>query len=207
MFHADSTTRLDHRISFLTAMVLGAFLMVFPVLPSACSDDSQGGQDAQVDATVYQDATPRVDADLSMFKHPAEVLRIIDGDTIVVYYNDLSQKIRFKGVNCPELHPDPPEPCAQDAEEATRYYAPPLTYVGLEFDDERCSQPNPPAECTGTYDRLLAYIKTAKGADLGATLISSGLAEVYEPATFARKSDYEALQTKAKNEGLCMWSK
>ncbi|MCD6498301.1 MAG: thermonuclease family protein [Deltaproteobacteria bacterium] len=205
MLHADPTAS-KNPVPLRTAILPAALLIAFGLLVGACSDDSQGSQDAQVDATVYQDAAPRVDADLSMFKHPAEVLRIIDGDTIVVLYHDISQKIRLKGVNCPELHPDPPEPCAQDAEEATRYYTPPLTYIGLEFDDEQCAQPNPPTECTGTYDRLLAYIKTAKGADLGATLISSGLAEVYEPATFARKSQYEALQTKAKDEGLCMWA-
>ena len=160
-------------------------------------------RDAEVDARVVD---VEVDADpKAQFEHPAEVLRVIDGDTIVVYFNGVSQKIRFKGVNAPEMEPTP-EPCATEARDTTAYYAPLRSWIGLEFDDEPCASPDPPDGCRDIYGRLLAYIRTASGADLGAILLSSGLARVYEAADFSRKAEYEALQAEAQRSGLCIWS-
>ncbi len=167
-------------------------------------DGDDAGLDADIDASVA-DAEPEVDADVSMFDHPAKVIHVADGDTITVLFNGVEQRIRFLGVNTPEMSPTP-QPCAVEAKDMTAYYAKPSTYVGLEFDDERCANPNPPDGCTGYYGRLLAYIRTRDGGDLGAILLASGLAEVYEPADFARKADYEAIQTQAQQSGLCMWT-
>jgi endonuclease YncB( thermonuclease family) len=33
---------------------------------------------------------------------PAKVIRVVDGDTIVVSFNKKEEKVRFIGVNCPE---------------------------------------------------------------------------------------------------------
>ncbi len=183
---------------------LGILLLPVAVFLGACGPsspppDSDGGLEARV-ADARRDVDPS-----EVFDHPAEVLRVVDGDTIYVFYRGMSLKVRLKGVNTPELEPTP-EPCSEEARDMTAYYAPPRGWVGLEFDDDRCAGSSPPADCFDLYDRLLAYIRTTSGADLGALLLSSGLARVYEAANFSRKAEYEALQAEAQRNGLCIWS-
>ncbi len=187
----------------LLALVFG-MSAVWACGPEDGGGDSDAAVDAGIDAAEV-DAAPEVDADVSMFDHPAKVTHVADGDTITVIFNGVEQRIRFLGVNAPEMHPTP-EPCAVDASNMTAHYAKPATYVGLEFDDERCAQPTPPETCFGYYGRLLAYIRTKDGGDLGAMLLASGLAEVYEAADFSRKASYESIQAQAQESGLCMWS-
>jgi endonuclease YncB( thermonuclease family) len=168
-----------------------------------CSDnDGQPALDATVDS-ASPDA--EIDADLSQFDFPVKVLQIIDGDTLVVQHHGVSVHIRVAGINCPEVSPEP-EPYGLEAEEFTRYNAPSLSWVGLEFDDPACGAENPPAACLDYYDRLLAYIRTQDGDDLGYLLLANGLAQVYMQADFDRKPEYIEAEDYAKNLGVGIWS-
>ena len=83
---------------FFLVMVFALAVGLFSV---DCSDDSGGGP---ADAAV--DAAPPVDADLSQFDHPARVLQVYDGDTLLVSFNGESIKIRVVGINTPEVSPE-----------------------------------------------------------------------------------------------------
>ena len=168
-----------------------------------CSDD--GGIDPKDGAVDAAEPDAKIDADLSQFDYPVQVLHIIDGDTVVVRHHGESVTIRVAGIDCPEVSPEP-EPYGPEAEEFTRYNAPSLSWVGLEFDDPACAGESPPAACLDYYDRLLAYIRTADGDDLGYILLANGLAEVYMSADFDRKSDYIDAEDYAKNLGVGIWS-
>jgi endonuclease YncB( thermonuclease family) len=176
---------------FACALVLAGGLIV------GCPGPAPATPDAAVDAAV--DAAP------DPFDHPARVLRVIDGDTIEVEFQSATLRVRFWGVDTPELGP-PAEPWADEARLMTLQNATPATTIGLEFDDEACGTVPFPSTCFDLYDRMLAYVRTAQGYDLNAMLLAGGLATVYEPATFDRKASYLALQAEAQAEGLGLWS-
>ncbi len=167
----------------------------------SCSGGGNGveGQDASVDAELA------VDADLSMFDHPARVLQVIDGDTIRVSFHGEITTIRFIGVDAPELTPEP-EPFGREAENYVRHHVPILSWIGLEFDDEACSEAVRPEHCNDVYDRLLAYIRTSRDEDLGLMLLAVGLARVYTYGDFGRKDEYIEMENYARNLGVGIWS-
>lgn len=169
---------------------------------SGCGSSSENGQ---TDAEVQRDAAVRPDADISQFDFPVKVSRIIDGDTITVVLNGGTMDVRFIGVDTPELFTDPAEPFAQEAKDFTAYFAPVGEWVGLEFDDPSCASQTPPASCYDLYDRLLAYIRVYGGGDLGAMLLSSGLARVYTGSDYSRRAEYTQLEAEARSEGLGIW--
>ena len=138
--------------------------------------------------------------------HPAKVREIIDGDTILVLYNGVEQKVRFKGINCPETH-GTVEPFGPEATAFTSEHLTVNGWVGLEFDDDRCAQSSPPSnlDCTDIYDRILAYIRTEENQDLNAQLLVNGLAEVYN-TDFNRKTYYLQLQNQAQEAHVGIWS-
>jgi len=189
--------------NFLSRGFVLIFVSIFAVwtISSGCSDD--GGVIDEPDSAV--DAAPRIDADLSQFDFPARVLSIIDGDTIRVSFYGETETIRFIGVDAPELTPQP-EPYGPEAEQYTRDKLPVLSYIGLEFDDDACGGAQRPAHCYDVYDRLLAYIRTEKGDDLGILLLSTGLARLYTYGDFGRKPEYEETEQYAKNLGVGIWS-
>ncbi|PKM52170.1 MAG: hypothetical protein CVV02_02035 [Firmicutes bacterium HGW-Firmicutes-7] len=77
----------------------------------------------------------------------AEVLRIIDGDTIEVFVNGFNQQVRFIGVDCPELN-------TQGGKEAKSFTSDHLlgSIIYLEKDIEDQDK----------YNRLLRYVWTSK---------------------------------------------
>lgn len=122
---------------------------------------------------------------------PAELVRVIDGDTIVVDDGGEEQRVRFLGIDTPEIaHEDgeTSEPCGEEAREMTEE----LTAGG---DLELRSDDGQPAE--DRYGRRLAYVEV-DGKDLSAELLQAGLAEIYHAADdIARFDDYEELYSQA----------
>lgn len=122
---------------------------------------------------------------------PVELVRVIDGDTIVVDDGGEEQRVRFLGIDTPEIaHEDgeTSEPCGEEARAMTEE----LTAAG---DLELRSDDGQPAE--DRYGRRLAYVE-AGGKDLSAELLQAGLAEIYRAADdIARFGEYEELYSQA----------
>jgi micrococcal nuclease len=201
MFKNSFFEKMIGNTSYRGFVLIFVSIFTFCSISSGCSDD--GGEVFEPDSAV--DAAPRIDADLSQFDFPARVLSIIDGDTIRVSFHGETETIRFIGVDAPELTPQP-EPYGPEAEQYTRDKLPVLSYIGLEFDDDACGGAQRPAHCYDVYDRLLAYIRTEKGDDLGILLLSTGLARLYTYGDFGRKPEYEETEQYAKNLGVGIWS-
>lgn len=96
-----------------------------------------------------------------------QVVRIIDGDTLVINFDSVDQTVRLLNVDTPETkHPDKPVECL--GLEATVFLEdllPPGTQVGLDFDIERQDQ----------YDRTLAAVFTQDGTLVNAEIARQGL--------------------------------
>lgn len=123
-----------------------------------------------------------------------KVLRVVDGDTIVV---ERFGHVRYIGVDTPETkHPRKPvQRYGQEATAANRELVLGRT-VALEFDVQRQDR----------YGRTLAYVYVDR-TFVNAALIESGYAQV---ATFPPNVRYvqlfRSLQAKARVAGTGLWS-
>ncbi|WP_162149371.1 thermonuclease family protein, partial [Arthrobacter sp. Br18] len=103
------------------------------------------------------------------------VVRVIDGDTLVINFDCVDQRVRLLNVDTPETkHPDKPVECL--GPEATTFLenlTPAGTRVGLDFDVER----------TDRFDRVLAAVFLEDRTLVNAEVARSGLGVpvVFEP--------------------------
>ena len=120
------------------------------------------------------------------------VTRVIDGDTIEVNIDSAIYKVRYIGIDTPELDDKRPEFCAL-AQEATRYNRQLVEgkTVRLEKDTSE----------TDKYERLLRYVYV-DDIFVNAELVKQGLAwaKAYEPDTkyqdILEKAEAEARQAR-----------
>jgi len=105
-------------------------------------------------------------------KHLFPVLRIIDGDTIVVDVDGVSEKIRLIGVNTPETV-DPRKKVECFGKEAARFVVDTLseTSVSLEADVSQGERDR--------YGRLLRYAFLSDGTLLNKIIIAEGYGYEY----------------------------
>ncbi len=125
------------------------------------------------------------------------VTRVIDGDTIEIDINGTIYKVRYIGLDAPELDDERPEFCAL-AQEATRYNRQLVEgkTVRLEKDISE----------TDRYGRLLRYVYV-DDIFVNAELVEQGLAwaKVYEPDP--KYQDYlEELEMEAEQAGKGIWA-
>ena len=114
------------------------------------------------------------------------VVRVVDGDTVILRMNRRPHRVRLIGVDAPEtwLHRD----CfGMDATRALRRLLPPGSPVRTATD----------AETRDPYGRLLLYLWTTRGVFVNATLIHDGFARtmVIPPNTSRTTALQEAERT------------
>lgn len=143
------------------------------------------------------------------FAHPAQVLTVVDGDTIEVSYRGQDERLRLKGIDTPEMarNDRPAEPFAVDAKNHVAGRV--GRELGLEFDPLCGSSPMDSPHCRDHYGRLLCYLRLADGSDLNEEIVRLGLARVYRVADerFNRQFRYEEAEAAARREGLGIWSR
>lgn len=121
---------------------------------------------------------------------PADVMRIVDGDTLVVSLGGAEQTVRLIGVDAPEAG----ECSAGRAAERLAELAP--GRVRMETDQERRDR----------HGRLLAYL-WADGVLVNEALAAEGLAlaRAYPPNT-ARQAALRTAEGAARRAGLGLWA-
>lgn len=131
---------------------------------------------------------------------PVEIVRIVDGDTLIVEFNNgVEERVRLLLVDTPEsVHPNKPvEPLGIEASEFAKESMPPGETVYLEMDkDER-----------DRYDRLLAYV-WIDDVLFNEELIENGFARVayvYPPNTRHVDRFYDA-EDRAKQKKAGIWN-
>lgn len=122
----------------------------------------------------------------------ATVLRVIDGDTIVLADG---QRVRYIGIDTPELGP-PEEYYAREATSANRQLVEGKE-VALEKDTSE----------TDRFGRLLRYVYV-DGTFVNAELVWQGYAEaVAHPPDIEYQSCLKTLERKARGAGRGIWSR
>lgn len=129
-------------------------------------------------------------------KEAAVVLRVIDGDTLLI---DRNRRVRLLGVDTPETkHPDlPPEPYGAEATQFTARLVEGKR-VQLVFDKERFDD----------YHRILAFVYLDDGTFLNEELVRAGLAtaEPQYPFRGDIKKQLIAAEDLAKSMGIGIWT-
>jgi micrococcal nuclease len=128
-----------------------------------------------------------------------KVLRVVDGDTIVVSPNE---RVRLIGVDTPETaHPVKAVQCfGREAKEFTRRMADGQT-VRLVLD-----QSNAVRRHRDKYGRILAYVYLEDGTQLNADLIRRGYAHAYTRFPFRYIVEFRALEREARRQEVGLWS-
>lgn len=104
---------------------------------------------------------------------PCKVVRVVDGDTIIVHYDGEDVRVRLIGIDTPEsVHPDPNKniPEGTTASDYTKSLLDGQS-VYLAFDKQKYDR----------YNRVLAYVYLMDSTFLNAHLLEVGMANV---ATF-----------------------
>lgn len=128
----------------------------------------------------------------------ARVLRIHDGDTIVVRTSAREETVRLLGVDCPEIaHPQQVvEHFGPQATAFTRSLVEGTT-VELRID--------PLADRRDKYGRLLRYVTLEDGRTLNALLIEEGYCRVIEWFPFEEREAFTRLQAAARRAARGLW--
>jgi len=126
-----------------------------------------------------------------------KVIRIVDGDTIVVNIDSKDEKVRLIGVDTPEtVKPD--TPVQKYGKEASAFTKKMLIgkKVKLEFDVQHRDK----------YARFLAYVYLDDGRMFNKILIEEGYAQVMTvPPNIKYQQDFIRLQRKAKENKKGLW--
>jgi len=124
------------------------------------------------------------------------VTRVVDGDTLEVSAGAREETVRLLGVDTPELHrPGTPVECG------ARAAAQALEELSAGREVELVTDPTQDAR--DRYGRLLAYVDTDAGTDLGEAMVRRGWAEVYVfERPFRRVGRYRAAARGAGSRGV-----
>lgn len=129
----------------------------------------------------------------------ATVVRVVDGDTLVVDLGGREATVRLIGIDTPEtVDRDAPVECyGPEASARLRELLPPGTAVRLVRD----------VEPRDVYDRLLAYVHRASdGLVVNVSLVADGFAaERHLPPNTALRPDIERAEQAARSAGLGLW--
>ena len=129
-----------------------------------------------------------------------EVVRVVDGDTIVVRMSAGEERVRLIGVDTPEsVDPRRPVECfGKEASARTAALLPPGTLVRLERD----------VEPRDRYGRLLAYVyRHADGLFVNAELLRQGYAQLLTiPPNIAHTDEFTAIARQAREGAQGLWA-
>lgn len=132
----------------------------------------------------------------------AQVIRVIDGDTIEVQLpSDVRAKVRLVGLDAPELNSTNTRPPECQAEIAREHL------LNLLAGKTVTLEPDVAQADTDRYGRLLRFISVG-GADIGAQMISAGLAKEYQYSKLPhwRVREYQEAQQQAQTAAIGIWN-
>ena len=129
----------------------------------------------------------------------AVVVRVVDGDTIVVQVEGTSQTVRLMGVDTPETkHPTRPVEYYGPEAAAVTHAALAGATVSLTVDRT--------GDREDAYGRLLRYV-TVGGVDFNAGLVRAGYARAIRGFQYARRAEFIALEAEARSRGVGVWAR
>ncbi|MCB9805794.1 thermonuclease family protein [Candidatus Nomurabacteria bacterium] len=169
----------DKNIKFLIATILSIVAILFGFDLSVSNENNS----EQVEETQYEEG---------------DVVRIVDGDTVVVFTNNQKTKVRLIGVNTPETV-DPRKEVECFGQEASDFLKNILSDKKVELEID---------ETQGTYDkyeRMLAYI-FLNGENINQKIIEEGYGYEYTYSVpYKYQESFKMLEAEAKENKIGLW--
>ncbi len=140
------------------------------------------------------------EANPSVTMTPAQVVSVVDGDTIKVSINNKTETIRIIGIDTPETV-DPRSPVQCYGREASNKMKELISGkpVYLEAD--------PTQDDRDKYKRLLRFVFLPDGTDAGLSMINDGFAHEYTyDKPYKYQTAYVAAQREARDNHRGLWS-
>lgn len=153
------------------------------------------GSFASIDNVAVQEG----DRDISETAMMYPVVRVVDGDTIVVLVDGKEEKIRIIGINAPESV-DPRRGVQCFGKEASAHLAAILEGQSVTLTVD------PTQDDVDKYGRWLRYVDVPS-MDVGRQMILDGYAYEYtydEP--YERQTEYRSVQVEAEDAGAGLWA-
>lgn len=169
-----------------------AFIIILVILTTLFSLTACGGTASSNDVRIEETV-----ADNGLV--PCQLIRVVDGDTLVVVFNGKETKVRLIGVNTPESVSNDSSRNTEEGKIASDYVKDLLSNhstVWLEMDEDWYDQ----------YDRLLAYVYLEDGTMLNEHILSIGYARTmfYAP-NFKYQTRLESAEKSAKKQQAGFW--
>lgn len=181
----------------LTAFLMGIVALLFnELLWNSAEQKTTRDTAAQQDEQKKQEEN-QVDDGL---REQATLVRVVDGDTIVVAIEEKQEIVRLIGINTPEtVDPRSPVECfGKEASQALREKIGPGDGVVLSADESQAKRDR--------YGRLLRYVEKEE-EDIGEWLIKNGYAQEYTyKMPYSRQDEYKKSEQFAREEGRGLWS-
>jgi micrococcal nuclease len=131
---------------------------------------------------------------------PYHIIRVVDGDTIIVQINSKKETVRLIGLDTPEIvDPRKPVECfgKESSEEAKRILA--EKSVQLKTD--------PSQALRDTYHRLLAYVFLEDGTNFNELMIKNGYGYEYTyDVPYAYQKEFKQAEKYARENKRGLWS-
>lgn len=127
-----------------------------------------------------------------------QVISVEDGDTIVVDMAGKKERVRFIGVDTPEVK-DPRKPVQCFGRAASNFTKQLIGDgpVRLEADPENTNRDR--------YNRLLRYVYLPDNTLVNAKIIEDGYGFAYTSFPFTKKDEFKALESQASNDNRGLW--
>ncbi len=171
----------------VAAIITLAIGILLGVIGGRLGDDESSPPPTPTLAVALPDLQPSPDA--ASFQR-ADVLRVIDGDTIDVRLAGVEERVRYYGIDTPERG----ERCFAEATERNE------ALVG----DTVLLLPD--ARERDAFDRLLRYVFTEDGASVAARLIAEGLSTAW-PEDGAYRDELVEFEQEVRALGVgCLWA-
>lgn len=130
----------------------------------------------------------------------ATVVRVVDGDTVVLSFDGRDERVRLIGIDTPEsVDPNRPVEClGPEASAFTKSLLPDGTKVIVERD----------VEARDDYGRLLGYItRLDDGMFVNLEIVRRGFAQPLTiPPNVAYSKDFVAAASHARDDNLGLWA-
>lgn len=128
----------------------------------------------------------------------AKVIRVFDGDTLLVELQGREEHVRLIGVDTPERARDG-RPAQQGYAEATEFLA------SLVDHDVVTLESDPLDDDKDRYGRLLRYVRIGDGSSVAEAIIAAGRGTAYTRFPFQAVDRHVQLEQQAREEGRGLW--
>ncbi len=191
--HSLSRGTRDNASLWFLSLLIGLFLLILP----ACS---KAGAETQPASSPVESTVLKYPVKEFHNQSAYKIVRIVDGDTVVISIDNKDVKVRLIGIDTPETV-DPRKPVQAYGKEASNFLANLLKgeEVYIEYDGEKSE--------LDKYGRLLAYLyRVPDGLFVNLEIVRQGYGHAYTKYPFKHMELFCAYEKRVRENEKGLWA-